>query len=170
MEHDWSVKKVHRLIMLSAVYQQSSEANLPEGPATVRTVALTSRESPAVSPAQVDPQNKLLWHFNRQRLDFESLRDSLLFVSGELDLQLGGKPMEMFAPPFSKRRAIYGYLDRQFLPGTLRVFDFANPDLHTPQRSETTVPQQALFFLNGPFVIERAKALAATPTRRSRSR
>ncbi|HEU0040362.1 MAG TPA: DUF1549 and DUF1553 domain-containing protein, partial [Verrucomicrobiae bacterium] len=163
MEHDWSMKKLHRLIMRSAVYQQSNEANFPEESMTVRTVALNSRETPAVSSSPIDPENKLLWHFTRQRLDFESLRDSLLFVSGELDLQMGGRSLEMFASPFSKRRAIYGYLDRQFLPGTLRVFDFANPDLHTPQRSETTVPQQALFFLNGPFVIERAKALAAHP-------
>ena len=163
MAHDWSMKKLHRLMLLSAVYQQSNEANLPEDSQAVRTVALNSRESRPVSAAQVDPENKLLWHFNRQRLDFESLRDSLLFVAGELDLQVGGRPVEMFAAPFSKRRAIYGYLDRQFLPGTLRVFDFANPDLHTPQRSETTVPQQALFFLNSPFVIERAKALAAQP-------
>lgn len=145
MAHDWSIKKLHRLILLSAVYQQSSETGAAEVPAT----------------AQVDPENKLLGHFPRQRLDFEALRDSLLFVSGELDLNLGGRAKEMFEPPFSKRRAIYGYLDRQFLPGTLRVFDFANPDMHNPQRSETTVPQQALFFMNGPFVVERAKALAA---------
>ena len=147
MDHDWSMKHLHRLILLSAVYQQSSETGTADAPTT----------------AQVDPENKLLAYFNRQRLDFEALRDSLLFVSGELDLILGGRAKEMFEPPFSKRRAIYGYLDRQFLPGTLRVFDFANPDLHTPQRSETTVPQQALFFMNGPFVVERAKALAGHP-------
>jgi hypothetical protein len=58
------------------------------------------------------------------------------------------------------RRSIYGLVDRQFLPGVYRVFDFASPDLHIPQRSATTVPQQALFFMNGPFVAARAKALA----------
>jgi len=165
MEHEWSVKHLHRLIMLSAAYQQASDADDPSPAAGLRMVALTSgdtrRGATAGSSSQVDPENRLLWRYNRQRLDFESLRDSLLFVSGELDSQAGGKSVELFAPPFSKRRAVYGYLDRQFLPGTLRVFDFANPDLHTPQRSETTVPQQALFFLNGPFVIERARALAA---------
>lgn len=165
MQHDWSLKKLHRLILLSAVYQQSSEVAEPVEPAAVRNVAWRPRDSqpePAAPvAAQLDPENRLLWHFPRQRLDFEALRDSLLFVSGELDLQVGGRAVELFTPPFSKRRAIYGYLDRQFLPGTLRMFDFANPDLHTPQRSETTVPQQALFFLNNQFVIERARALAA---------
>lgn len=97
---------------------------------------------------------------NRPRLDFESLRDSLLFTSGQLDPKMGGKAEDLFKPPFSKRRSIYGFIDRQFLPGALRVFDFANPDMHNPQRSETTVPQQALFFMNGPFVVEQAKALA----------
>jgi hypothetical protein len=74
---------------------------------------------------------------------------------------MGGKAEELFKTPFSKRRSIYGFIDRQFLPPTMRVFDFANPDLHNPQRSETTVPQQALFFMNGPFVVEQARALVA---------
>ncbi len=170
MDHDWSLKKLHRRILLSAVYQQSSEiddaehrqfkitkSKLKNDQAAGRGLEISN---PSAVMDAADPENKLLGHFNRQRLDFEALRDSLLFVSGELDLRLGGRAKEMFEPPFSKRRAIYGYLDRQFLPGTLRVFDFANPDLHTPQRSETTVPQQALFFMNGPFVVERARALA----------
>ncbi|MBA4147108.1 MAG: DUF1553 domain-containing protein [Verrucomicrobia bacterium] len=145
MDEGWSIKKMHRLIMLSAVYQQSSDEPATKGQMQV---------------AAVDPENKLLWRMNRMRLDFESLRDALLFASGELDLRSGGKAEEFFKPPFSKRRSIYGYIDRQFLPGTLRIFDFANPDMHTPQRSETTVPQQALFFLNGKFVVEQARALA----------
>jgi hypothetical protein len=141
MNEDWSLKKLHRLIMLSAVYQQSSD------------VTATS------STSQIDPENRLLWHFNRQRLDFETMRDSLLAVSGELDVKTGGKPVEMLKKPFSTRRTVYGFIDRQFLPGVLRVFDFANPDMHSPQRLETTVPQQALFFMNSPFVTERARAL-----------
>src|SRR5204862_5743224 len=90
-----------------------------------------------------------------------SLRDSLLCVSGQLDTSVGGKAEEIFKSPFSKRRSVYGFIDRQFLPGAFRVFDFANPDMHNPQRSETTVPQQALFFMNSPFVVEQARALAA---------
>ena len=113
-----------------------------------------------MSTATVDPENRLLWHFNRQRLDFESARDSLLAVSGELDANTGGKPVELFKKPFTLRRTVYGFIDRQFLPGVFRVFDFANPDMHSPQRLDTTVPQQALFFMNSPFVVERARALA----------
>ena len=88
------------------------------------------------------------------------MRDSLLAVSGELDLSIGGKPVELFKRPFSRQRTVYGYIDRQFLPGVFRVFDFANPDMHSPQRLDTTVPQQALFFMNSPFVVESARALA----------
>src|SRR5204862_2552920 len=90
-----------------------------------------------------------------------SLRDSLLCVSGQLDTSVGGKAEEIFKSPFRKRRSVYGFIDRQFLPGALRVFDFANPDMHNPQRSETTVPQQALFFMNAPFVVEQARVLVS---------
>jgi len=86
------------------------------------------------------------------------MRDSLLAVSGELDCKAGGRPVDMFASP---RRSVYGRVDRQFVPGVFRVFDFANPDLHIPQRATTTVPQQALFFMNSTFLADRAKALAA---------
>ncbi|MFN7138350.1 MAG: PSD1 and planctomycete cytochrome C domain-containing protein [Limisphaerales bacterium] len=144
MNENWSMKKLHRLIMLSAVYQQSS--------------AISDITNPANT---LDPENRLLWRMNRSRLDFEALRDALLFAAGELDLKPGGRADDLFKTPFSKRRTVYGYIDRKFLPGTLRVFDFANPDMHTPQRSETTVPQQALFFLNGKFVVEQSRALAA---------
>jgi len=167
MEHNWSIKELHRLILGSAVYQQSSEAG-DEGHRqfNIQNAKFKSGQARGqkLSIEEVDPENKLLAHFNRQRLDFEALHDSLLFTSGELDLVLGGRAEEMFEPPFSRRRAIYGYLDRQFLPGTLRVFDFANPDMHNPQRSETTVPQQALFFMNSPFVVERAQALVGLPS------
>src|SRR5207302_4772625 len=97
------------------------------------------------------------------RVDFESMRDSLLAVSGELDMNAGGKPVELFKKPSALRRTVYGFIDRQFLPGVFRVFDFANPDMHNPQRLDTTVPQQALFFMNSPFVVERARALARRP-------
>jgi mono/diheme cytochrome c family protein len=139
----WSIKTMHTLIMTSATYQQASADD---------------RAAPGTS-ASTDPDNRLLSHFNRQRLDFEEMRDALFAVSGELDGKSGGKPAEMFAAN-NKRRSIYGLVDRQFLPGTFRVFDFANPDLHVAQRHATTVPQQALFFLNNRFVADRAKAVA----------
>ena len=143
----WSLKKLHRLIVLSAAYRQSSKGPDDEG---------------AIVNAQtVDPANRLLWRMNVHRLSFEELRDSMLAVSGQLDLRQGGKPTDLFKAPFPLRRTIYGLVDRQFLPGTLRMFDFANPDLHIPQRSETTVPQQSLFLMNHPLTLERARDLAA---------
>ncbi len=139
MEDGWSLKKLHRQIMLSAVYQQSSQDNLHS--------------------AKADPENRLLWKMNRQRLDFEALRDSLLAISGKFDSASGGRAVDLFAQPFSGRRSVYGYIDRQNLPGVFRTFDFANPDSSSSQRFFTTVPQQALFFLNNPFVVEQANRL-----------
>ena len=69
----------------------------------------------------------------------------MLSISGELDSQAGGPPKELFGGEASTRRSIYGKIDRQFLPSVLRVFDFANPELHAPRRYRTNVPQQALF-------------------------
>jgi hypothetical protein len=183
MQDGWSIKSLHRLIMLSAVYRQASdaeplkratvEAGKRQAPAGNRFNDSTvqrfnggkssriSEASPAARAAALDPENRLLWRFNRRRLDFEAMRDSLLAVSGEMDSRVGGKAVDLFTDRGSPRRTIYGFLDRQFVPGVYRVFDFANPDLHTPQRSDTTVPQQALFFLNSPFLIERGRALAA---------
>ena len=86
----------------------------------------------------------------------------MLQVSEELDLHMGGLPQQMLKPPFSKRRGVYGFVDRQNLEPTLSIFDFANPNIHAPKRVETTVPQQALFALNDPFVIERPKSSPKT--------
>lgn len=140
VEDGWSLKKLHRTIMLSAVYQQSSDAR-PE-------------------PHEKDPENRLLWRQNRQRLEFEAMRDSLLAVAGTLDEKIGGRAVDIVAAPYSKRRTVYGFIERQNLPGIFRTFDLASPDVSTPQRHVTTVPQQALFMLNHPFVIEQARSLA----------
>jgi hypothetical protein len=94
---------------------------------------------------------------NSRRLSFEQFHDSLVAFSGELDLTMGGKGGDLLG----NRRQIYSFIDRQYLPTLLGIFDFANPDLHTPQRVETSTPQQALFVLNHPFVAGRAKAIAA---------
>jgi hypothetical protein len=74
-----------------------------------------------------------------------------------------GRPVELTKPPFSRRRAVYGFIDRQDLPGMFRVFDIASPDQSSPRRPRTTVPQQALFFMNAPLVVEQAQALASCP-------
>lgn len=139
----WSVKKLHRLIVLSNTYRQASAGD------------------PRL--ATVDADNRLLARTNRRRLDFEQLRDELLAVTGKLDLTAGGASVDLTKTPFSKRRTIYGFIERQNLPGIFRTFDFASPDASSPQRYTTTVPQQALFLMNSPFVVEQAKRLAARP-------
>ena len=140
-EDGWSLKKLHRRIMLSAAYQQGS-VDRPDA-------------------RQVDPENKLLWRQNPRRLDFEATRDSLLAASGAIDLAMGGRPVDILAQPFSGRRTIYAFIDRQNLPGMFRTFDFASPDATSARRFNTSVPQQALFMMNSPFVVEQAKKVAA---------
>jgi hypothetical protein len=135
----WSVKKLHRWILLSSTYQQSSE-DRPEARAK-------------------DPENLLLWRMNRQRMDLEALRDSILHVAGQLDETLGGPAVNIVTAPFSTRRSVYGQVERQNLPAFFRTFDFATPDSHSPQRFITTIPQQALFLMNSPFVMEQAGKL-----------
>jgi hypothetical protein len=141
MDQGWSIKKLHRAILLSSAYQQTSD-DRPEGLAA-------------------DPENRLLWKMNRQRLDFEALRDAYLSAAGKLDETVGGRPVDLWKAPFTARRTVYGYIDRQDLPGVFRVFDFANPDVSNDQRPKTTVPQQALFAMNSPFVLEQVRHLAA---------
>ena len=149
----WSTKNLHREIVLSAAYQQASTA--PAGDET----QLAAMEAARLA----DPENRLLWRMNPRRLSFEEWRDTILQSSGELDLAIGGRAKELFpAHDTNVRRTLYGLVDRQFLNPAMRVFDFANPDLHIPQRSETTVSQQALFAMNHPFVAEQARALVAT--------
>ncbi len=143
MDEGWSIKKLHRLILLSNTYQQANN------------------DDPRL--LQMDPDNRLLARMNRQRLDFEAMRDSLLFVAGRLDLKMGGRAVELTAAPFTARRTVYGFIDRQNLPGLFRTFDFASPDTSTPQRFATTVPQQALFLMNSPFVIEQARHFVQRP-------
>src|SRR5439155_95738 len=114
--------------------------------------------------------NRWLWKMNRQRLDFEEMRDSLLAVSDKLDLTEGGHAVDIIGEPFSPRRTVYGFVERQNLPNMFRTFDFASPDTTSPQRFSTTVPQQALFLMNSPFVIQQAKNLAAREEFKSCSR
>jgi hypothetical protein len=139
VEEGWSIKKIHRLIMLSSVYQQSCESN--------------------PRYAQIDPNNRLLWRANIRRLEFEALRDSLLAIGGTLDPTMYGRPVDLDKEPFSTRRTVYGFIDRSDMADVLINFDFASPDLPTGRRHETTVPQQALFLMNSPLVVEQAKKL-----------
>jgi Protein of unknown function (DUF1553)/Protein of unknown function (DUF1549)/Planctomycete cytochrome C len=139
VEDGWSLKSLHRLMMLSATYQQSSE------------------ENPRF--AQIDPGNKYYWQMNRRRLDFEALRDTILYIGGKLDTTAGGPGVPLDREPYPTRRTVYGYLDRARLPNMHLAFDFVNPDLTTGKRSQTIVPQQALFMMNSPLVVEQARNL-----------
>ena len=148
----WSLKNLHRELLLSATYQQASS------PATsAETMQFAANESK-------DPGNTQYWRQHRRRLDFESLRDSLLSVSGRLDPTIGGQPVEMYGTDRSTpRRSLYGFVDRQNLPGILRAFDFASPDSTSAARFQTTVPQQALFFLNSESGTDLARQLSRQP-------
>src|SRR5262249_52418116 len=103
----------------------------------------------------------LVWKMNRRRLDFEALRDGLLMTAGALKQKMYGAAVDITKAPYPPLRTIYGFIDRQNLPGVFRTFDLASPDTSTPQRHLTTVPQQALFLMNSPFVMEMARRLAA---------
>ena len=137
----WSLKRLHRLVVTSSVYRQSS------------------LENPVARG--VDPENRLLGRMPRRRLDFESLRDSLLAVSGKLDKSIGGQPFDGVMNPATTRRTIYALVNRNDLPGVFRAFDFADTDTSAAERPQTTVPQQSLFAMNSPFVQAQARRLAA---------
>jgi hypothetical protein len=143
MENDWSLKRLHRSILLSNTYRQAADDH-PEH-------------------AIRDPDNHRLWKSNRRRLDFEALRDTLLTAGGNLDLQMGGRAVEITGAEPAPRRTVYGFIDRQNLPGLFRTFDFANPDTTSPQRFTTTVPQQALYLMNNPFALRQARHLMNRP-------
>lgn len=142
VENGWSLKKLHRLILNSSTYKQGS-------------VNLQGAEY-----AAKDPENRLLWRMNRQRLEFEPMRDAALKVAGRLDGSMFGRSVNLTTQPFTLRRAVYAYIDRQNLDPVFGTFDFASPQQHSGQRPYTTIPTQGLFLLNSPFVMEQAAHLA----------
>ena len=138
VENRWSIKALHREIMLSATYQRSSED--------------------IAADQAVDPEDRLLWRFAWQRMDAETLRDSLLAVAGNLDLHAGGPPAPL--DDKNRRRAVYGFVSRRKLDPMLGLFDFPNPNNTSEQRVVTNVPLQRLFMMNSSFVEEQAAGLA----------
>jgi cytochrome c553 len=153
VESGWSIKSLHRTIMLSATYQMSSTWN--------------------EAAAQADPENRLLWHHARRRLEIESLRDSLLAISGKLDRAMGGSLLRTANRAYvtstasvdpviyqTHRRSVYLPIVRSALLDVFQVFDFADPNVQTGRRDTTTVAPQALFLMNSPFVSEQTKAFA----------
>ena len=148
VQSGWKTKPLHLLIMTSAAYQRSSQ--LGDNPRFERQ-------------SNQDPSNSYLWRANRRRLDLEQMRDTLLAVSGQLDLQMYGRP-DLISTLDYHRRTIYTFVERQNVPSIVKNFDFANPDTSTARRLNTTVPQQALFAMNSPFIVGAAEALAANAT------
>jgi hypothetical protein len=174
----WSVKAMHRLIVTSATYRQSSVAagvkRLPSNPAVRNSQSENQRalrSSTVAKAMEVDPDNRLLWRFPLQRLDAESIRDAMLAISGELDPKVGGP----FVPkakteegqyvinekePGAKRRSIYLQQRRTNPVTILDLFDGAKMNPNCVQRTASTVPLQSLALLNSDFVRARSKAFA----------
>ena len=140
LQSGWSIKDLHRKIMLSATYQQSADSN--------------------DANTEIDADNVYFWRMNRQRLDIEAWRDALLDISGRLDPALEG-PSTNLADANNVRRTVYAKISRHDLDNLLRLFDFPDANISNAKRTQTTVPQQQLFVLNSPFMIAQAKAFAA---------
>ncbi|MAT10562.1 MAG: hypothetical protein CMM02_06100 [Rhodopirellula sp.] len=144
--NNYQTKSLHRLILTSSAYQRTSI--IPEDDAQYE------------QQLERDPTNGYYWRFNRRRLDLEQMRDTMLSVSGLLDSTMYGRPPSI-ADETNNRRTVYSFVERQNLPTIIQVFDAANADSSTSQRPSTTVPQQALFALNSPFMGRMAVALAS---------
>lgn len=139
IENGWSTKWLHREILLSATWQQSSVHPQSE---------------------RIDPDNNWLARMPRRRLDIESWRDSMLKVTGSLNPTLGGKATNL-KDARNNRRTLYGGINRRDLDKMLAIHDFPDPTAHAPARNVTTTPMQQLFTLNSPFMEAQANALAA---------
>jgi len=138
VKQGWSIKKLHREIMLSSVYAESAQAS-PEADAC-------------------DPANRFLSHANLRRLDAEALRDEILFAAGNLDETAGGEPAQLDLN--NHRRTVYGFISRRKLNPYLSLFDYPPPTATNEARSQTNFPTQRLFFMNSPFMLAESKELA----------
>ena len=136
----WSLKWLHREILLSATYRQSSGFDAKKG--------------------TVDPDSRTLWRYPRRRLEAEAWRDALLAVTGELNVRIGGPPEDLGADR-NHRRTLYGTVQRRDVNVMLRLHDFPDPVGHSPKRDSTTTPLKQLFALNSPFMRNRARALVS---------
>ncbi len=157
IDNGHSLKRLHRLLVTSAVYRQSS------------------RNDPRY--ARLDASNRYLWHMNRQRLDAECTRDAMSAVSGKLDATMGGPSMQQFLfkddhspiydyarfdadDPRGQRRSIYRFLVRSVPDPFMECLDCADPSILTPKRNTTLTSIQALALLNNPFVIRQSEHFA----------
>lgn len=143
VKNGWSIKKLHHLILTSETWKQQS----------------VNKDSEKFM--LIDAENRLLWKGRRHRVDLEQMRDGMLDVAKNLSNEMYGKTAKILQPPYSNRRSVYAFIDRQNLPPVFRNFDFSNPQETTGQRPNTTIPMQALFTLNSEFVQQRGRELAA---------
>jgi cytochrome c553 len=192
VEQGWSLKSLHRTIMLSATYQQSStnakdaisdfgygisdlkKTNSDPDVSQAQIVNPKSEIRNPKSPSFVDPENRLLWRFNRRRLEAEALRDSLLATCGELDAASTGSllptPNRQYVTGTgsnlpaglydSRRRSVYLPVVRSALYDVFQAFDFADPTVMNGRRDVTTVAPQALFMMNSPLVSQATRSWA----------
>ena len=143
-EQGGSLKSLHRLILTSKAFRLAADG-------------------PKANQA-VDEANNYFWKWNCRRVDFEAMRDRLLATAGALDTgSVGGRSVSLESEAADRRRSVYAFVDRYALSNTFVSFDLPHPDHHSPKRIETTVPQQALYFLNGPLVLRQAAKLAVDP-------
>ena len=157
---DWRLKRMHKLLLMSQTYQQSSKADQPRG-------------------TSVDPGNRWLWRQNLRRIEAEVIRDTILAANGRLNLKAGGRGIfpQLSAEVLStqsrpgsgwgksdeaerNRRSIYIYVKRTLTVPLMDSFDQPTPDKPDPQRSVTTIAPQALMLLNSAFIDEQSRHFA----------
>ena len=182
VENGWSTKRLVRQIVTSEMFAQSSQDNRASHDAA-------TRETNTV----LDPTNRFFWRSNRRHLSIEAIRDSILAVTGDLDVSVGGRAEPLWpettlaatnpvgkqsagkkpvakkpatknqSTDYTLRRAIYGYINRFNLDPTLRAFDFPSPMQSQAGRGESIVAPQALFLMNSPFVTDQMQRLVTSP-------
>ena len=156
VEHDWSLKRLHREIMLSSAYRQSSR----------RPPIEAAVESPLARGEQADPGNTLLWRMNLRRLESEIVRDSILTASGALDPTAGGPPVEITKPADglsespSQRRSLYLFARRVYPLKFLEIFDAPIMPVNCTQRMSSATVLQSLAQLNSEFLFAQADQMA----------
>jgi hypothetical protein len=171
----WSLKAMHKLMVSSSTYCQSATI---ETERNVETTVTNSNGEPselAARASKVDPDNKLLWHMNRARLDAEIIRDAILAASGQLNLQAGGSSVKPELPaglsdrygwktdsdPAQRnRRSIYVFVRRNLRYPFFELFDMPDTNETCGRRNRTTTPPQALFVLNSELILNHARAMA----------
>jgi hypothetical protein len=173
MDHGWKIKRLHKLIMTSTAYRQSS--------------SVVGEDRRELAAEKADPANTLLWHMNLRRLEAEDIRDSVLDIAGKLDLTMGGPPVPIdigadglttvaqkppAEGPFEKikgsyiplRRSVYLFARRNYPVTFLEVFDFPIMAVNCTRRSLSATPLQSLALLNSEFMMEQANQFAARVT------